>query len=62
MATTTVQLEKYLAQLDTNWKWRFPFTPPAQLEPEWQSWVAASERAEQIDTLTYWSRRGQPAV
>lgn len=43
--------------LPPEWKWAALFTPPANFDTEWRSWLAQAQQAEQAATLSYWSQR-----
>jgi hypothetical protein len=50
-------LARVAQELPPDWKWVALFSPPAQHESEWRTWLAQAQQAEQVATLRYWSAR-----
>jgi len=59
--TTMEPLQNASKTLPPLWKWEALFTPPAGHEPEWRSWLAQAQQAEEQATLAFWARRRSAA-
>ncbi|HEX3607773.1 MAG TPA: hypothetical protein VH134_17760 [Candidatus Dormibacteraeota bacterium] len=54
---STSGLAAHAGNLPAEWKWAALFLPPAGFEPEWRSWLAQAQRAEEQSTLAFWAGR-----
>lgn len=55
-------LNQYVVTLPADWKWQFSAVIPAELQDEWQGWLAASQREEDQALMRFWNGRARRAA